>query len=108
VRGHFVLHSGDLSLMIAIAGRMEGVADLAQAHALLADRIAVQLGEGQRYGTQLRRMPDASLAVLPVVDVHAVQSRRRSLGLDFPTPSLAGVEIDPLPVLDCSSSNPVE
>ena len=103
-----VLHSGDLSLMIAFAGRMEGVADLAQAHALLADRIAVQLGERQRYGTQLRRMPDARLVVLPVVDADAVHSRRRALGLDARVSALAGVEVSTLPVLDCSTLAPTE
>ena len=55
-----------------------------------------------------RRMSDASLVVLPVVDAEAVQSRRRALGLDARVSALAGVEVGTLPVLDCSTLAPAE
>jgi hypothetical protein len=93
-----VQHSGDLALMQAALPEIERevrekVLD-AQNFALLHDRLALDLGREQRYGTQLASSLFGRLYVLPIEDRENVEATRRALGLSPLSAYLAGMAAD--------------
>lgn len=82
-----VQHSGDLRLMQAALPEIEkdmkaGVGD-PQDYALLYDRLKLNLGERQRYGSQIGQDKDGNPIVLPLEDKAKVEEFRKAIGL-FP------------------------
>jgi hypothetical protein len=80
-----VQHSQSLPLMTAVlpkvkedvlAGRIPG-----QTYALLYDRTHLELGERQRFGTQVARNPAGDLVVAALEDREKVDQFRRGIGL---------------------------
>jgi hypothetical protein len=80
-----VQHSGDLRLMRAAlpwietdveAGRLSG-----QNYALLFDRLQLNLGYRQRYGSQLCTLANGESALMPCEDMEHVDERRAKLGM---------------------------
>jgi hypothetical protein len=94
-----VQHSGDLPLMLAALPCIErdmkaGHFD-AQPYAMLYDRVQVNLGRKQRYGTQLSGNDKGERFVLPLEDRKRVDEFRKEIGL-FPMSkylSLFGKEV---------------
>ena len=80
-----VQHSGDMALMAATLAEIEkGVrAKVLDPHdfALLHDRLSLDLGHKQRYGTQLGQGADEKLVVMPIDDHANVEKVRAGLGL---------------------------
>jgi hypothetical protein len=82
-----VQHSGDLRLMQAALPEIEkdmkaGVGD-PQDYALLYDRLKLNLGERQRYGSQIGQDKEGNPIVLPLEDKAKVEEFRKAIGL-FP------------------------
>ena len=82
-----VQHSGDLRLMQAALPEIEkdmkaGAGD-PQDYALLYDRLKLNLGERQRYGSQIGQDKDGNSVVLPLEDKAKVEEFRKAIGL-FP------------------------
>jgi len=50
--------------------------------AMLTDRVLVEQGKPQRYGTQFKNAPDGSLFMQPTEDVAGLDDRRESVGLE--------------------------
>ncbi len=79
-----VQHSGHLRLMITALPLIEDEAQrdpsVGQEYALLYDRLQLNLGSPQRYGTQLTRRPDGTLA-FENLELKGVDERRRALGM---------------------------
>jgi hypothetical protein len=80
-----VQHSDDLPLMLAVlpgikedvdAGRTDG-----DAYALLFDRLQLNLGEKQRYGSQVMRDEFGDASLLPVEDPGRLDDLRKGLGM---------------------------
>ena len=80
-----VQHSGNLRLMQAVLPLIEGEArtrpEVGQEFALLYDRTQLELGNPQRYGTQLRGDSAGVMHVRRLEDPDRVDERRRSVGL---------------------------
>ena len=80
-----VQHSGDVPLMAATLPEIEkGVRAKVldpQSFALLHDRLSLDLGRKQRYGTQLGQGADKNLVVMPIEDRAHVEKIREELGL---------------------------
>ena len=82
-----VQHSGDLRLMQAALPEIEkdmqsGVGD-PQDYALLYDRLKLNLGEKQRYGSQIGQNDKGESVMLPLEDKNKVEAYRKAIGL-FP------------------------
>jgi hypothetical protein len=80
-----VQHTSDLRLMRTAlprieedvrAGRLGG-----QSFALMHDRLQLNLGGRQRYGSQLGRLPDGGAVLMPCEDLERVDERRASMGM---------------------------
>jgi hypothetical protein len=82
-----VQHSGDTPLMLAALPEIERDAKAklvdGQDFALLYDRLHLNLGEKQRFGSQIASGPDGKDVVLPLEDRANVEKIRAALGL-FP------------------------
>jgi hypothetical protein len=82
-----VQHSGDLRLMLAALPEIERDVSARtldpQPYALLYDRLQLNLGRKQRYGTQIGRNRQGDLVVLPLEDRERVEEFRKQIGL-FP------------------------
>jgi hypothetical protein len=80
-----VQHSGHLRLMRTALPLIEADArkdpELGQNYALLHDRLQLRLGEPQRFGSQLSRRPDGSLALERLEDPARVDAWRREMGM---------------------------
>ncbi len=80
-----VQHSGDLGLMMAALPLIEKDArrfpDYAQPYTLLYDRVQIDLGGKQRYGTQLHTDDSGNPAVLPLEDPARVDEFLKDLKL---------------------------
>ncbi len=80
-----VQHSGHLRLMRTALPLIEEDArrdpELGQNYALLHDRLQLNLGESQRYGTQLSRRADGALYLDRLEDPADVDARRREMGM---------------------------
>jgi hypothetical protein len=80
-----VQHSGDLGLMMAALPMIEKDAkrfpDYAQPYTLLYDRVQIDLGRKQRYGTQLHTDAAGNPAVLPLEDPAHVDEYLKDLKL---------------------------
>jgi hypothetical protein len=82
-----VQHSGDLRLMQGALPEIEkdmkaGIGD-PQDYALLYDRLKLNLGERQRYGSQIGQNAKGEAVVLPLEDKSRVEEFRKAIGL-FP------------------------
>lgn len=82
-----VQHSGDLRLMQAALPEIEkdmraGVGD-PQDYALLYDRLKINLGERQRYGSQFGQNDKGEFVIFPLEDKAKVEEFRKAIGL-FP------------------------
>ena len=82
-----VQHSGDLRLMQGALPEIEkdmkaGIGD-PQDYALLYDRLKLNLGERQRYGSQIGQNAKGESVVLPLEDKAKVEEFRKAIGL-FP------------------------
>ncbi len=82
-----VQHSGDLRLMQGALPEIEkdmkaGIGD-PQDYALLYDRLKLNLGERQRYGSQIGQNAEGDAVVLPLEDKAKVEDFRKAIGL-FP------------------------
>jgi len=82
-----VQHSGDLRLMQGALPEIEkdmkaGIGD-PQDYALLYDRLKLNLGERQRYGSQIGQNSKGESVVLPLEDKSRVEEFRKAIGL-FP------------------------
>jgi hypothetical protein len=82
-----VQHSGDLRLMQGALPEIEkdmkaGIGD-PQDYALLYDRLKLNLGERQRYGSQIGQNAEGEPVVLPLEDKAKVEEFRKAIGL-FP------------------------
>jgi hypothetical protein len=82
-----VQHSGDLRLMQGALPEIEkdmkaGIGD-PQDYALLYDRLKLNLGERQRYGSQIGQNAKGEPVVLPLEDKARVEEFRKAIGL-FP------------------------
>lgn len=83
---HIVQHSDDLALQKEVLEKMTpllGTDDLeGQSYALLYDRIAVQDGRPQRYGTQGTECRDGHYAIpSKIEDVATLDERRKTMGM---------------------------
>ena len=82
-----VQHSGDLRLMLAALPEIERDVSARtldpQPYALLYDRLQLNLGRKQRYGTQIGRNQRGDMVVLPLEDRERVEEFRKQIGL-FP------------------------
>ena len=80
-----VQHSQDLPLMLAALPFIEEDArrhkEYAQPFTLLFDRVQIDLGRKQRYGTQLRKDAEGNPMVLPLEEPEKVDERLKELGL---------------------------
>jgi hypothetical protein len=81
-----VQHSGDLRLMMAALPEIEKDVRAkrfkdGQPYAMLYDRVKVNLGERQRYGTQTEMSEKGALLVLPLENRAKVEEYRQELGL---------------------------
>jgi hypothetical protein len=80
-----VQHSGDLRLMMAVLPLIEKDArrypDYAQPYTLLYDRLQIDLGKKQRYGTQLDKDAAGNPFVLPLEDPARVDEFLKELKL---------------------------
>lgn len=78
-------HSGDLPLMIGAMPLIEkdfkSSPDFAQLYTLLYDRLALWLGQKQKYGTQLGQDAEGKPMVLPLQDPDKVDTYLKELGL---------------------------
>ena len=81
-----VQHSADIRLMLAVIPFIRQDVDNkltdAQDYALLYDRLQEFLGDKQRYGTQLREMPNGEYMVSPLENREKVDEFRKELGLE--------------------------
>ncbi len=79
-----VQHSGDVPLMIAALSEMERDVNAGrtsgEGFALLYDRLHLDLGGKQRYGSQVGMGPDGPV-LLPVEDLEKIEEWRRKAGL---------------------------
>jgi len=81
----FVQHSDDLGLMLAALPKIETDAQSSQSdelldlYGLMTDRVQLQLGEKQRFGSQLGEEKDGRPVVLSLEDPCHVDQRRASL-----------------------------
>jgi hypothetical protein len=64
-------------LRVAVKAGQASAADLAY----LIDRVAVNAGQEQTYGTQFQRADDGTYRPAPVADAQAVDARRAEMGL---------------------------
>ncbi|MBI3409485.1 MAG: hypothetical protein HY040_14180 [Planctomycetes bacterium] len=82
-----VQHSGHIPLMLAALPPIEKDVKAkqldAQPYALLYDRLQVNLGEKQRYGSQLGTNDSGELVLMPLEDAGRVEEIRKEIGL-FP------------------------
>jgi hypothetical protein len=80
-----VQHSGDLPLMMAALPPIEKDAKAklidAQGYALLYDRLELDLGRKQRYGSQIGMDEQGRMVVLPIEDRTHVEEFRSEMGL---------------------------
>lgn len=78
-------HSGDLSLMLAILPFVEkeykNAGDDSVMFAILYDRLQLNLGRKQRYGTQIGKDSEGHPMVLPLEDASKVEQFRKEIGL---------------------------
>jgi hypothetical protein len=81
----FVQHSDDLGLMLAALPKIEAdarstkSAELLDLYGLMTDRVRLQMGEKQRFGSQLGEEKDGRPVVLALEDPCHVDQRRASL-----------------------------
>lgn len=78
-------HSRDLSLLLAILPFVErdlkNAGEDALLFAILHDRLQIELGRKQRYGTQLSKDAEGNPLVLPLEDLKNVEQLRKEIGL---------------------------
>lgn len=75
-----VQHSEDLPLMMGSLPLIREHGDPSD-YAYLHDRLALRLGNPQRYGSQFQYREDGSLAMSPLEDPETVDARRAEVGL---------------------------
>jgi hypothetical protein len=78
-------HSGDLPLMVAILPFVEkeckGAGESSVMYAILYDRLQLNLGRKQRFGTQVGMDSEGHPMVLPLEDASKVEQFRKEIGL---------------------------
>lgn len=78
-------HSGELPLMVAILPFVEkeykGAGDDSVMYAILYDRLQLNLGRKQRYGTQVGKDSEGNPVVLPLENASKVEQFRKEIGL---------------------------
>lgn len=75
-----VQHSGDVPLMMGALPHIQEHGDPVE-HAYLFDRLALRLGDEQRYGSQFRHLDDGKTALSPLKNPDGVDARRAEIGL---------------------------
>jgi len=80
-----VQHSGHIPLMLAALPPIEKDVKAkrlnAQPYALLYDRLQINLGEKQRYGSQLGSNESGELVLMPLEDPARVEELRKEIGI---------------------------